>query len=52
LVPNKKKKDSNATVKCFRLVTSDRSTMDGDDEGVIVQPQDDDERDDTDATGE
>ncbi|KAH0590291.1 hypothetical protein H2248_000453 [Termitomyces sp. 'cryptogamus'] len=41
VVPSNNRKSSNASVKCFRLVSKDRSGRD--DEVVVVQPQDGDD---------
>lgn len=41
VVPSNKRKSSNTSVKCFRLVSKDRSGRD--DEDVFVQPQDGDD---------
>jgi transcription factor C subunit 3 len=51
LVPNKRKKDPNAMIKCFRLVSSEMNVTD--DQGVVVLPTlaYDDEKDDDGVLG-
>ncbi|KAG6919586.1 hypothetical protein DXG01_004250 [Tephrocybe rancida] len=43
VVPSNKRKSVNASVKCFRLVSKDPNA--GDDDSVVVQDGDDDEKD-------
>ena len=51
LVPNKRKKDPKAMIKCYRLVASDTSAVD--DTGVVIIPTSgyDDEKDEDGVTG-
>jgi hypothetical protein len=51
LVPNKRRKDPKAMIKCYRLVSSDMSAVD--DTGVVIIPTSgyDDEKDEDGVTG-